>query len=94
MTRSSCKEPDKPRIRPRLVAISLVCLLLASPAAPAFAVTAELAKKCSALLAKNFPPREPTNPAAGSAKGSGADQRAFFEKCIASGGKVDDSSAK
>lgn len=82
------------RMRHRLAAISLICLLLGSPAAPVFAVTAEVARKCSALLAKTFPPREPTNPAAGSAKGSGSDQRAFFEKCVAGGGKVDDSSAK
>ena len=30
---------------------------------PASAVTAEVARKCSALTTKQFPPREPGNPA-------------------------------
>jgi hypothetical protein len=37
-----------------------------------------VAKKCNALLAKAFPPRQPGNPAARSAKGSGLDQRNYF----------------
>jgi hypothetical protein len=57
---------------------------------PASAITAELARKCSALTAKKFPPRTPGNPAAGSAKGSGRDQRAYYSNCVANGGKVDD----
>jgi hypothetical protein len=40
------------------------------------AVSVEVAKKCDALTAKAFPPRVIGNPAAGSAKGTGADQRA------------------
>jgi hypothetical protein len=55
----------------------------------ASAVTVEVAKKCDALTAKAFPPREPGNPAAGSAKGSGAAQQAYYKKCVANGGKVD-----
>ena len=57
---------------------------------PASAVTAEVARKCSALTTKQFPPREPGNPAAGSASGTGRDQRAYFNQCVANGGKVDD----
>ena len=57
---------------------------------PTSAITAELARKCSALTAKQFPPRMPGNPAAGSAKGSGRDQRAYYSDCVAKGGKVDD----
>ena len=60
----------------------------------ASAITAELAKKCNALAAKQFPPREIGNPAAGSAKGSGRAQREYFNKCVANDGKVDDSPAK
>jgi hypothetical protein len=45
-------------------------------------------------MAKQFPPRESGNPAAGSTKGSGRDQQAFFNKCVANGGKIDDSNAK
>lgn len=72
------------------------CLLLALGCTPfgllpdrASAITAELARKCSALTEKQFPPRQPGNPAAGSAKGSGSDQRAYYSKCIANDGKVD-----
>ena len=60
----------------------------------ASAISVEVAKKCNALIAKEFPPREPGNPAAGSAKGSGADQRAFFSKCVANNGNMEDKPAK
>ena len=52
------------------------------------AVTAELARKCSALMAKEFPPRAPGNPAAGSAKGNGQAARDYYKKCIDNGGNV------
>lgn len=72
------------------VLLALVCTVLSSFPHPASAITAELARKCSALTAKKFPPRQPGNPAAGSAKGSGSDQRAYHDKCLANGGKMDD----
>jgi hypothetical protein len=53
----------------------------------ASAITIEVARKCDALVAKTFPPREPGNPAAGSAKGSGRDEEAYFKKCVANGGR-------
>jgi hypothetical protein len=34
------------------------------------------------------------NPAAGSAKGSGKDAQAYFNKCVKNGGKVDDGDSK
>ena len=37
-----------------------------------------------------FPPRVIGNPGAGSAKGSGLAEQAYFKKCMASGGKVED----
>jgi hypothetical protein len=58
------------------------------------AVTAEVAKACSLLLEKAFPPREPGNPAAGSSAGSGEEQRRYFAKCVANGGHVDDNNTK
>jgi hypothetical protein len=67
----------------------LAALVLALPIS-ASGITAEVAKKCNALATKQFPPRVVGNPAAGSAKGSGQDRRAFFEKCVANGGKMDD----
>jgi hypothetical protein len=74
--------------------LALTCIVLGGVPDRASAITAELARKCSVLTAKQFPPREPGNPAAGSAKGSGSDQRAYFNKCVANGGRVDDDSAK
>src|ERR1700720_2284086 len=44
----------------------------------ASAITPEVAKKCDLLVAKEFPPREPGNPAAGSAKGTAQDQKDYF----------------
>jgi hypothetical protein len=55
----------------------------------ASAITAEVAKKCNVLLEKEFPPREPGNPAAGSSKGSAQDQRNYFKKCVDNGGNMD-----
>jgi hypothetical protein len=58
------------------------------------AITVELAKKCEALTAQAFPPRVIGNPAAGSAKGSGKDSQAYFNKCVKNGGKMDDIGSK
>lgn len=82
------------RLTPGLAALSIIALFSISMGNPGRAVTAEVARKCSALTAKQFPPRERGNPAAGSTKGSGRDQQAFFNKCVANGGKVDDDSSK
>jgi hypothetical protein len=51
-------------------------------------VSAELAKKCKILRAKQFPPRQTGNPAAGSAYGSGQDKREFFRRCVENGGNI------
>jgi hypothetical protein len=60
----------------------------------ASAVSVEIAKKCSSLVAKAFPPREPGNPAAGSLKGTAQDQRDYFNKCLTNGGNMDDAASK
>ncbi len=54
----------------------------------AFAVSVEVAKKCDALTSKAFPPRVIGNPAAGSAKGTGRQQQAYYRKCVANKGKM------
>jgi len=41
------------------------------------------------LRAKQFPPRQIGNPAAGSAYGSGQDKREFFRRCVANGGNIE-----
>jgi hypothetical protein len=58
------------------------------------AITVEVAKKCNVLLAKQFPPRQGGNPAAGSSKGSAQDQRDYFKKCVDSGGNPDGNADK
>ena len=74
--------------------VMIALITLAGHARKAEAVTTTVAKACSRALAKVFPPREPGNPAAGSAAGSAEDQRQFYTKCVAKGGHVDDPSTK
>ena len=78
-----------------LTVIRVAFLLTVTALLPteAFAITAEVAKKCNALVAKEFPPRQPANPAAGSAKGNGQAQRDYFRKCVDNGGNVDSDNA-
>ena len=67
----------------------LICALASVPHG-ASAVTVDVAKKCSALTAKVFPPRVIGNPGARSAKGGGLAEQAYFKRCLASGGKIGD----
>jgi hypothetical protein len=70
--------------------VALVCIDHISMTKTASAISAELAKTCQALTAKAFPPRIVGNPASGSAKGSGRDQRAYYKKCVEKNGKIDE----
>jgi hypothetical protein len=70
--------------------IGLVFMTIVPMTDSAGAVSVEVAKKCDALTAKAFPPRVIGNPAAGSEKGTGADQRAYYNKCVANSGKMPD----
>lgn len=54
-------------------------------------ISAEVVRKCKILGAKEFPPRQIGNPAAGSAAGTGQDQSEFFMRCVADGGNMDNS---
>jgi hypothetical protein len=71
------------------IGFGIVGLVSAGVPNPASAITAELARTCKALTSKQFPPREPGNPAAGSTKGDGREQQSYFNKCIANNGKMD-----
>jgi hypothetical protein len=77
-----------------IACLVLICAAFGLASNRAGAVTVEVARKCKALTDTAFPPREPGNPAAGSAKGSGRAAQDYFNKCVANGGKVDDSAAK
>jgi len=79
------------RIKGGAFALFLAGAVLAPTVSQAQAISAEVAKKCQVLRAKQFPPREIGNPAAGSAKGSGQD---FFRKCVANGGNMDSTPEK
>ena len=79
---------DKPTLA--MTFAGLICVAIASMPHGASAVTVEVARKCSALTAKAFPPRVIGNPGAGSAKGSGRAEQAYFMKCVANGGKIED----
>jgi hypothetical protein len=72
----------------------ILCSLVGLMPTAASAITAEVAKKCNVLLAKEFPPREPGNPAAGSTKGTAQSQRDYFNKCVANGGNMDGDDGK
>jgi hypothetical protein len=62
--------------------VALVCIAVASMMSSASAISVEVAKKCHAVTAKEFPPRVPGNPAAGSTKGDGKAQQAYYNKCV------------
>jgi hypothetical protein len=81
-------------IRQKLIFGASLFVATASLTSGASAITVELAKKCEALTARAFPPRVIGNPAAGSAKGSGKDVQAYFNKCVKNDGKVDDAGSK
>jgi hypothetical protein len=81
-------------VKPKLISAALLFVVADSMTNGASAITVELAKKCQALTNKAFPPRVIGNPAAGSAKGSGKDERAYFSKCVKNDGKVDDAGSK
>jgi hypothetical protein len=66
---------------------------LLTPVQQSTPLSVDLARKCDALTAKAFPPVEPGNPAAGTAKGSGLDEQNYFKKCMASHGRTDSSTA-
>jgi hypothetical protein len=78
----------------RIVLVVLIVIAIGSMTNNASAITVEVAKKCDALVAKAYPPREPGNPAAGSTKGSAQSQRDYFSKCVANGGNMDDDAHK
>jgi hypothetical protein len=74
--------------------VALLLIAIGPTATDASAITVEVAKACHVLTDRAFPPRQAGNPAAGSAKGTAQDQRAYFSKCVANGGKVEDGNTK
>jgi hypothetical protein len=84
----------KRRIKAGALVLFFAVATLPTPGANAKAISAEVAKKCKILRAKQFPPRQIGNPAAGSAYGSGQDKREFFRRCVANSGNMDNAPEK
>jgi len=82
------------RVRPGAFVLLLTGAALLPTVSEAKPVSAEVARKCKILRAKEFPPRQVGNPAAGSAAGTGQEQREFFRRCVANGGNMDSSPDK
>jgi hypothetical protein len=68
------------------ILLALIGVFFNVLAPKALAITAEVAKKCSALSEKAYPPRVVGNPAAGRQNGTFQDFRKYFNKCLANGG--------
>jgi hypothetical protein len=77
---------------PKLARAALIVLAAGVPVR-ALAVSAEIAKKCERLAIQAYPPVEPGNPAAGSVNGTPQDKQAYFSKCLANDGKVEEGAA-
>ncbi len=71
-------------------AFASAVIIMSGAIVPAHAIDAQVARTCDALVARAFPPREPGNPASGSARGGARDQRDYFNTCVANGGKMGD----
>lgn len=82
------------RVRAKVFSLLLAAAVLLPTVSQAKPISAEVARKCKILRAKEFPPRQIGNPAAGSAKGTGQDKREFFRRCVAKGGNMDSTPEK
>ena len=78
-------------LKPACAIAGLVFIAVALMPDNASAISLEVAKKCDALTAKAVPPRQIGNPAAGSASGTGAEQRAYYNDCVAKESKTPES---
>ena len=74
-----------------LARLAFVCIAIGLIPGSASAISVELARKCNAMVAAAFPPRQVGNPAAGSEKGSGRQMQDYFRKCVENQGKMPES---
>ena len=86
--------PISPNVKFWITPVALFGIVIGPMTGSASAITVEVAKKCQALTAKAFPPRQVGNPAAGSAKGPGKAEQDYYKKCVANGGNLDESRPK
>jgi len=68
--------------------VASICIADLALPSSASAITVEVARQCSALANKAYPPVVAGNPAAGRENGTAQDLREYFNKCVANGGKM------
>lgn len=68
--------------------VASICLADLAMTSSASAITVEVAKTCSTLANKAYPPLVAGNPAAGRQNGTAQDLRKYFNKCVANGGNM------
>jgi hypothetical protein len=73
---------------------ALICLADPGVATSATAVPADLARKCSARANRAYPLSASHNPASGRKHGSSQAVRDYFNRCVASGGKMNGHGSK
>jgi hypothetical protein len=73
-----------PKLVKMLAALGIVLAASLTMSHPASALSAELAKKCRALMVEAYPPK-----VAGSIQGNAREERDYFRTCIARNGKMD-----
>ena len=83
-----------PNLKCGAALVALSCLVHPLMARNAFAITAEVAKKCGVLADIAYPLRVPGNPAAGRTNGTSLDVQNYFNKCVANGGNMGGQSPK
>lgn len=79
------------KVKRGIAVIVLIWLFLPIVPRSAFAITAEVAKKCQILTSKAFPPRVPGNPAAGFMHGTAQEASEYRRKCVENGGNMEGS---
>jgi len=72
------------RIREASVSLLVAALAVGTMPKGAVAISAELAKKCQAMMVKKYPPK-----LAGSYQGNSRVEREFFGSCVARNGNMD-----
>jgi hypothetical protein len=78
-----CQMSILPKFEHILLLLGLLGLAVGLATESASAISVDVAKRCEALTAKAYPPRQVGNPAAGSAKGNGRSELEYFRKCVA-----------
>ena len=77
-----------PTLKCTIALVALICIAYLALPSSASAITVEVARECSALANKAYPPVVAGNPAAGRENGTAQDLRKYFSKCVANGGKM------